>query len=234
MGSDIIKGRRRFRRLYLNRKFKILLIVFIFLIIFNILFFYYDKIVTSTILESSDAVARAKVTEIINGVILEEFSKDFNYNEIVNVEKDNQGTITMIKADTMKMNKIASEIALSSQKKISNDSGIVVDIPVSYILKSTILSFYGPKITIKMQPIGFIETKYTSDFESAGINQTRHKIYVQVKSNIRVFIPLKSKEIQVVNEVPVSETIIVGKVPSTAINLDLSGAGVKLPSSNPK
>ena len=234
MGSDIIKGRRRFRRLYLNRKFKILLIVFIFLIIFNILFFYYDKIVTSTILESSDAVARAKVTEIINGVILEEFSKDFNYNEIVNVEKDNQGTITMIKADTMKMNKIAIEIALSSQKKISNDSGIVVDIPVSYILKSTILSFYGPKITIKMQPIGFIETKYTSDFESAGINQTRHKIYVQVKSNIRVFIPLKSKEIQVVNEVPVSETIIVGKVPSTAINLDLSGAGVKLPSSNPK
>lgn len=234
MGSDNIRGRKRFKRIYLNRKFKILFILFILLILFNILFFYFDRIVTTTILESSDAQARARVTEIINGVILEEFSKDFNYDEIIHIEKDNQGTITMVKADTLKMNKIASEIALSSQKKISSDSGITVSVPISYILKSTILSFYGPKIKIKMEPIGYIETKYTSDFESAGINQTRHKIYVQVKSNIRVFIPLNSKEIQVINEVPVAETIIVGKVPSTAINLDLNGTGVRLPSSTLK
>lgn len=204
------------------------------LIIFNILFFYFDRIVTSTILNSADAEARAKVTEIINGVILEEFSKDFKYDEIINVEKDNQGNITMVKADTLKMNKLASEIALSSQKKIRSDSGIAVRVPVSYILKSTILSFYGPRITIKMQPIGYIETKYTSDFESAGINQTRHKIYVQVKTNIRMFIPLKSKDILVTNEVPVAETIIVGKVPTTAINLDLSGTGISLPNGTSK
>jgi len=199
------------------------------LIIFNILFFYYDKVVTSTILASADAQARANVTQIVNSVILDEFSQNFKYDEIINVDKDKDGNIIMIKADTLKMNKIASEIALNSQNKIKSSGEIGIKIPLSYLLKSTILSFYGPRITIKMSPIGFIETKYSSDFESAGINQTRHKIYVQVKTNIRIFIPLKYQDIEVSNEVPIAETIIVGKVPDTAISLDLNGAGIKLP-----
>ena len=79
-----------------------------------------------------------------------------------------------------------------------------------------------------MQPIGHVETKYSSEFESAGINQTRHKIYVKVKTTVRVIIPLKSNDIEVTNEVPIAETIIVGKTPNTAVQLDLNGTGSKL------
>lgn len=184
-------------------------------------------------LGDADAKARAKATEIINTVILEEFSKDFKYDDIINVQKDNEGNINMIRADTIKMNKIAGEIALKAQKTISESNEFTVKIPLSYILKSRILSFYGPSIPVKIQPSGFIETKYLSDFESAGINQTRHKIYVQVKTNIRIFVPLNSKDVEVINEVPVAETIIVGKVPDTVVNMDLKGAGFKLDGANP-
>ena len=79
-----------------------------------------------------------------------------------------------------------------------------------------------------MRPLGYIETSYSSDFQSAGINQTRLKIYINVVTDMRVTIPLKSSDSKVKNQVPISETIVVGKIPQTAISMDLQNAGTKL------
>lgn len=68
---------------------------------------------------------RAKITEMINSVILNEYSKNFNYDTMVHVDKDNEGNIVMIKADTLKMNKIASDVALESQKNIKEIGKII-------------------------------------------------------------------------------------------------------------
>lgn len=166
--------------------------------------------------------------EIINTAILKEYSKQFNYDEVIKVQKDSMGNITMLQADTLKMNKIAADVALESQKELRNLGDVGISIPFGYIFKNNILAPLGPNITIKMQPIGYIETKYFSEFESAGINQTRHRIYVQVIANLRIVVPLKDNEIKVKCETPIAETIIVGKTPNSAINLDLQGAGYKV------
>jgi len=188
----------------------------------------FDKIVTPTVISVADAEMRAKSLEIVNKSILDEFTKQFNYDEIIHVEKDRNDNIVMLKADTIKMNKIACDVALSSQKQLRNLGNVGVKVPIGYIFKNNILAYFGPSITIKMQPIGQIETKYVSEFEQAGINQTRHKIYVQVKTRVRVIIPLKSNDIEVNNEVAVAETIIVGKIPDTALNLDLQNSGTRI------
>jgi len=176
----------------------------------------------------ADAEMRAKSIEIVNKAIIDEYSKQFNYDDIIHVEKDKNDNIVLLKADTLKMNKIACDVALTSQKELKSLGNVGIKVPLGYILKNNILSYMGPSIAIKMQPIGYIETKYISDFEQAGINQTRHKIYVQVKTKIRVIIPLKSNDIEINNEVPIAETIIVGKVPDNSLNLDLQNAGSKL------
>jgi sporulation protein YunB len=210
-------------------KVKCLVIIFITIATFNIFLYSLDKIVTPTVMAVADAEMRAKATEIINTCIIEQYSKDFNYDSIIRVDKDKDGNITLLKADTLQMNKIASQVSLEAQKKIKELGNVGVSLPIGYIFKNNILAYLGPSITIKMMPIGQIETKYSSDFESAGINQTRHKIYVQVRTEVRVIIPMKSNDIEVRNEIPISETIIIGKVPDTSINLDLQSAGIKLP-----
>jgi sporulation protein YunB len=210
-------------------KVKLLVIVFIIMAVFNIFLYTFDKIVTPTVMVVADAEMRAKAIEIINTCSIEQYSKDFNYDSIIKVEKDRDGNITMLKADTLQLNKIASQVALESQKRIRELGNVGIKLPIGYILKNNILAYLGPSITIKMQPIGHIETKYSSDFESVGINQTRHKIYVQVRTEVRVILPLRSNNIEVRNEIPISETIIIGKVPDTSINLDLQSAGFKLP-----
>lgn len=207
-------------------------IIIFFLIFLNIAFiasiYHFEKVVTPTVMAAADMEMRAKSTEIINQTIVDEYTKQFSYNDIIQMDKDDNGNIVMIKADTLKMNKIACDVALKSQDKLQKLGRIGVKVPLGYILKSNILAYYGPSITIKMEPIGFIETKYISQFESAGINQTRHRIYVQVRTDVRVILPMENNDIQVINEVPIAETIIVGKIPETSVNLGMQDASFKL------
>lgn len=199
---------------------------------FNIFIYILDKVVTPTVMAVADAEMRAKSMEIINTSILKEYSKQFNYDDIIKVEKDEHGNISMLKADTLKMSKIASDVALNSQKELKALGHIGIKVPIGYIFNNNILANIGPDVSVKMEPIGYIETKYQSEFESAGINQTRHKIYVQVYAKVRIIIPTKKDDIEVKSEVPISETIIVGKTPDTSINLDLNGAGYKINEQN--
>ncbi|MBL4938098.1 sporulation protein YunB [Clostridium sp. YIM B02515] len=215
-----------------NTKIKIVLGLLLVVAFFNIFIYILDKVVTPTVMAVADAEMRAKSMEIINTSILKEYSKQFNYDDIIKVEKDEHGNISMLKADTLKMSKIASDVALNSQKELKALGHIGIKVPIGYIFNNNILANIGPDVSVKMEPIGYIETKYQSEFESAGINQTRHKIYVQVYAKVRIIIPTKKDDIEVKSEVPISETIIVGKTPDTSINLDLNGAGYKINEQN--
>ena len=87
-------------------------------------------------------------------------------------------------------------------------------------LKNLIFYNLGPKINIKMTRVGNITSDYESIFESAGINQTRHKIYLNVHMKMKMIVPLNSKEVEIATKIPISETIIVGKIPNTAIDFN--------------
>ncbi|NOH16277.1 sporulation protein YunB [Clostridium cochlearium] len=205
----------------INIKRKIILIG-ILLVFSSIIFLYkLDKIISPIILNAADIEMKNKTTEIINKTVLENCEKNFVYNEIINIYKDESGNINMIKADTIKLNKLACDVALDSQNKLKDFGTRGVKLPASYIFKNNIISFFGPSIKVKMQPIGYTETKYISDFTSAGINQTNHKISMEVITNIRIIIPLNSKDIEVKKQVPISETIIVGRVPESSINMEI-------------
>jgi sporulation protein YunB len=207
---------------------KLIFILFANLVIFVISLYALNNTIIPTVMAVADSEMRAKALEAVNKSIIDEYSKEFNYDDVIHIEKDNEGNITMFKADTLKMNRIACNVAVNSQERLKDIGVVGIKIPMGYIFKNNLLAYSGPQVTVKMQPIGSIETKYISEFESAGINQTRHKIYVQVKTSLRVIIPFENNEIEIKNEVPIAETVIVGKVPNTAIDLNLSEAGFKL------
>ncbi|KYH35092.1 sporulation protein YunB [Clostridium tepidiprofundi DSM 19306] len=209
-------------------KYKIIFSFIIIISIFAIFIYEFDKTVMPTVIAVSEAEMRAKAIEIMNKTIIDEFMKQFNYNDVIKIDKDKNGNIVLLKADTLRLNKIACDVAIKAQKALSDLGNVGIQLPIGYITRNNVLSYFGPSIKIKMQPIGFIETRYSSEFESAGINQTRHKIYINMKTKIRIIIPLKSSDVEVSNEIPIAETIIVGKIPKTAIQMDLNDAGFRL------
>ena len=87
--------------------------------------------------------------------------------------------------------------------------------------------------TVKVIPASQIYVAVDDKFEQAGINQTRHRIYMQVKTRIKMAVPFMYKDLNVVTTIPMAETIIVGNVPQTYVNLNGS-ANTLYPFSNDK
>lgn len=215
---------RAYTRKYkvLNRiKFYLVLVVISLSLLFFTFIYYFDSIIAPTVLTVADGEMRAKITDIINKNISEIYGENFNYDEMIKVEKDSDGKIIMLKADTTKLNSLAMEVAMESQEEIKDVGDVGVKIPIGYITKNSIMAYWGPKIRIRMVPIGRVETSYSSTFESAGINQSRHKIYINLKTKVKVIVPFQSTETEVVHQIPISETIIVGEVPRMSFGKDL-------------
>ncbi|MEF9952728.1 MAG: sporulation protein YunB [Clostridium sp.] len=181
-----------------------------------------------TIMALCDAEARNIANETINNTVREEFSSLVNYEDIMDMKTDKDGNLIMIQADTVALNKIGAKISLEIQERIKGLGNKTAKIPLGAITKNDLFASYGPKISFSMKPLGSIETKYRSEFESKGINQTRHVIYVDITTNMQVVVPLATNNIKVKTNIPIAESIIVGKVPDTYANFnrELQGIGV--------
>lgn len=204
-------------------RFYLTIILFSISLLAMVFIYYFDKVIAPTVLMVADGEMRTKTVDIINKNILDIYGNEneFNYNQIVDVQKDESGKITNMSTDTIALNKLATELAIKSQKEIKEVGSVGVKMPLGYITKNNILSYFGPTIVVKMEPIGRVDTSYESVFESAGINQTIHKIYINFNTTIKVILPLQSREVVVKHQVPVSENIIMGEVPRTILGADL-------------
>ena len=198
------------------------LIIVMIILLFNIILYLFNKRILPSVLSIGEVKMKSEAVKIINEESVKVFSDDFNYEDIINIEKDSEGNIVMLRADTVRQNYLASQVVLNCNDKLKELGELGVKIPIGYLTNNVMFYTLGTKITVKMQQVGNIETSYESIFESAGINQTRHKIYLNVKSKMRVIVPFHSDEIEVTCQITISDTVIVGKIPDTAINMNSS------------
>ncbi|QPJ85882.1 sporulation protein YunB [Sarcina sp. JB2] len=210
-----IKKRKSLKKV----KIRFLIIIICTLIIF--IFYSINKNLSPAIIAVADSELRARTLDIINTNIQTIYDEEFKDIDLVSVEKDSNDKIVMVKADTVRLNTLATKISLKGQDELEKMGKVGFKIPLGYVSKVSILSYLGPDIIVKMRPIGRVEVSYESVFESAGINQTRLKIYMNVKSTMQIILPFESRDLEVVNNVPVSETIIVGEIPRTILGSDV-------------
>lgn len=83
-----------------------------------------------------------------------------------------------------------------------------------------LLAGRGPGVKIKISTIGDVETDLRSEFTSQGINQTLHRVYLQVKCNVNILTPFDNISREITNQVLLMENVIVGNIPNTYYNLE--------------
>lgn len=174
------------------------------------------KIILDAILPIFDNLcgnkAKAIATEISNQAATEVMKK-YNYNELFTIEKDNQGNITMIKSNVITINNITSEVANKIQQEINNKNKEKVEIALGSLSSMKLLSGKGPDIPIKVATEGNVETELRSEFSEQGINQTLHRVYLQVDCKISILTPYNSISEKVSNQILLVENVIVGNTP---------------------
>ncbi len=197
----------------------IILVIISILLIFILSIFLYDKRIYPAVLQVAESSIKADTIECISKTSMELFDEEFNYDEMIIIDKDNEGNINMIRANTVKLNYLTSRLSIRCNEELQKMGEVGVEVPLGWMTDNSAFYEFGPDLNVKIDPIGNMKVSYESKFESAGINQTRHKIYLNVEARVRMKIPLNSKEQVVTCQIPVAETIIVGKTPNTAIDL---------------
>ena len=194
-------------------------VIIAIIVAFNSFLYLFQKRILPTVLDIAEITMKAEAIKVINEETMRIYEENFNYDDIMKIEKDSEGNITMIRSDTIKQNKLTAEVVLACNEKLQNLGELGAKVPLGYMTNNAFFYRMGPKINVKMEQIGNLNTSYDSTFESAGINQVRHKIYLNIDVKMRLVVPLASKDVELSCEIPVSETIIVGKIPDTAINI---------------
>jgi sporulation protein YunB len=159
----------------------------------------------------------------INSAIFEVMSMGVRYNDLITVTKDGAGKIQLIQANAVLINRLAQDTARTSELQLSKIGEQGINIPIGTLSGLTIFTGQGPSITVKVVPAGSVVCEFMSEFENAGINQTRHKIYLEVVTAVLVVLPANNLTIYTNTQVLVAESIIVGEVPNTYLSMESIG-----------
>lgn len=204
---------------------KALFIIAVILLIAVLIFSYFRgnvvPVFTTTCEAEVKALAINAANRATNSVLL-------NYNDLFEVVKNNDGDVTLIEAKSININKFAREIAILTQRYLENNGTTKISIPLGTLSGITMFVGTGPDVNIEILPIAATNCDFYSEFQSAGINQTIHKIYVIVLLSVTVALPASEISVETQSEILVCENLIVGKVPDTYLGVGKISSGYNL------
>ena len=170
-----------------------------------------------TLMAIAETRATRIATQSINSVINNQVSLTVDPKTLVTITLDEHGRVVLIQPNTMEFNRLAADTTMKVQDALAQISEEKIDIPIGQVLGSQLLASMGPKITVTIIPAGTVQVKVVDKFEQAGINQTRHMVYLAATTQIRIVVPLVSQSVTVNTQVPVAEYVVVGEVPNTYV-----------------
>ena len=172
----------------------------------------------STKIAVSDAVDI--VTKTVNDSINKVIGKGvYGFDYFVSLVKDESGNITAITSNMAHINTLSTEI-LNSVIESTENGTIEVKIPAGNLTGLNLLVGKGPDVTVDIVMLTSSKVDFKNDIVSSGINQAKYQLMLEVTIDIDVLVPWGTKSASTVTEVIVADTVIVGKVPETYLNME--------------
>ena len=167
-----------------------------------------------------ESLATTRVSNTVNRIIFEAVNEaiqngDISYERLISLEKDSEGKITAVHSNMAAFNRLQAQILDIILAKIDQVSARELSIPIGPLTGSALLAGRGPRIRVRMESVGSSTARFNNRFESAGINQTKHQIILEVEVSVAILLPGFTTATKVSTAVTVAETVIVGAVPDT-------------------
>ncbi len=171
----------------------------------------------------AEARATQRATAEISLALEEVMDHSFTYEDFIHITSDDTGAVRMLNANAVLMNQIASEASEAAQRRINSLEEEGIELPLGAALGASAFAGAGPKIHFRILPVGTVLTSFVTEFESAGINQTRHKIILEATATVRIVVPGGTRTASVCVTALMAESILVGDVPDSYIRVDETG-----------
>lgn len=165
------------------------------------------------------AAARYQVRSQVTAAVEQWAARDLqergvDYSDFVTITRNEAGEITALSADMARLNLLRAELSAHLLERLE-DSQLELTIPVGSLLPLEPTWARGPELHLRALALGTASAEFESEFTSAGINQTRHRLWLELSVPVTVLLPGGGEELTVDSRLCVAETVIVGRVPQT-------------------
>lgn len=167
-----------------------------------------------------ERMAVTRVENTVNRIVSEAVDESItsgkiSYDRLISFEKDTEGRITAVHSNMAAFNQLQAEILDIVLARIEQVSARELSIPIGSLTGTPLLAGRGPRIRMRMESIGSSSAEFQNQFETGGINQTRHQIILEINVSVSILLPGFTTATKVSSAVTVAETVIVGAVPET-------------------
>ncbi len=154
------------------------------------------------------------------------YAQRSEYAELVVLERDRESGVTALRTDGILANKLKVDAARAVYEALGALEHDRILIPLGNILLPAFLTDCGPRFSIGMVGLGYADAEFLSAFTTAGINQTRHQIILEVRAEVKLLSLLGARTVDVESRLAVSDTVIVGTTPEQYTYIDDTEQGV--------
>ncbi len=209
--------RRKKKNIHIRRIIGIIAFVTIITLLI-ILFIKLDKAVRPSAQMQAEKLSKHTAYQIITDTISRYIAENgCSYNSFSTIVYDEQGNVSSVEALANNINLIQSELASEINENLHISGKTHAEIPLGNISGSYLLADKGPVIKVGICPVGTAEVKLASTFDTAGINQSVHRIYADISADMTSSFPLYSFDTTAEFRYLIAETVIIGEVPDYSV-----------------
>lgn len=187
------------------------------LILFLVMDAHLRPLISSYGLTEAKLVGMQAVNDAVTAVLEQQ---GMEYTDLCRVEKDANGGVVSVEANTVKVNALKAAITAEILNQLEKRRSMTVRIPLGTLLDGDLLTGRGPWIPVKISLSGAATTQMSSYFESAGINQTSHRLVMDITLVLYAAIPGGNTTATLDTSFLIAETLLVGKVPDTFLDMN--------------
>ena len=145
---------------------------------------------------------------------------DFAYSRMVSVDTNRDGIVTAVRTNIAEINRLKSEVLQCVDSKLQMLSTEELSVPFGSVFLPEIFSGEGPSLFVRVLAVRTSDAMFRNSFQSAGINQTLHQIFIDIHVTVTILTWSGTQEIAVDSAVLAAETVIVGTVPTTYFGME--------------
>lgn len=204
------------RNVYMERQrsLKTLLMLIAFIAAAVIIIIQTDRFIRPVLNSVCTEECRSFASKLIGESIEKTLSENsYNYDDFAQLLRDESGNITAVETLTGNVNRLQAELLGNLNDMFDKSRNAEISVSLGTASGIWLLAGRGPSIPMRFLPIGSATVELVSDFESAGINQTCHKILIEVNAHAAGAVPFCKTETDIKYEYLLVETVIMGSVP---------------------
>ena len=173
------------------------------------------------VVAAAQAQTQNEMTRVVEDAIWNQLEESgVGYTDLVTIQRGEDGAITAVTTDTAALNRLRAQLLGAALAALDGVDVTQIQIPLGSLLDFDLLWGLGPTVKVHAMTVGTAAGEFSSEFSSAGVNQTLHRISLSLEIPLTLMLPGGRAEAVCRTDVPIAETVIVGRVPDTYLQLN--------------